>query len=90
MFDAINIANPIDIVYVETTIRYKFKDVNYLIEALTAAGPDAASEDIVKFLDGNRRLALLGDSIIKLVLLNTWFTTGRSRCKASSKHIIFT
>jgi len=46
---------------VETTINYEFCDKSLLVQALEAAGATMASE-------GNKRLALIGDAALRLVL----------------------
>jgi dsRNA-specific ribonuclease len=57
----------------ECLIGYQFRDRGLMEEALEEAGPETA---------GNERLALLGDTILSLMLLRRWYsegnTTGRS------------
>jgi dsRNA-specific ribonuclease len=54
---------------VEKIIDYHFTDSQLLEEALQAAGR------------GNQRLALLGDAIISLAVLDAWYPTGASASK---------
>ncbi len=58
---------------VETLIGYHFKDSTLLVEAFQAPGVFGALPD------GNKRLALLGDAALKLVLISDWFQEGHSR-----------
>lgn len=62
-----------DIGLIQTTIGYAFKNPNALAEALTAAGADGQN------YDGNRRLAQLGDSVVRTVILDNAYTIGLSR-----------
>ncbi|KAL6717660.1 hypothetical protein ACLMJK_005575 [Lecanora helva] len=64
---------------VETLIQYKFKDPALLWEALqtkSAAGTEP---------DGNKRLAVVGDSVLSLCLAEDWYrgTTSRSHWNTS-------
>lgn len=56
----------------ECLIDYHFRDRVFIEEALEEVGPESA---------GNERLALLGDTILSLMLLRRWYcegnTTGR-------------
>jgi dsRNA-specific ribonuclease len=56
----------------ERLIGYQFQDRGFMEEALEEAGLETA---------GNERLALLGDTILSLMLLRRWYcegnTTGR-------------
>lgn len=63
--------------HVESIIDYHFCEANYLVKALTAAGVDEYNHD------GNRKLAQLGDFIIKLVLVDNSFNAGDGRGKYS-------
>lgn len=65
----------------EALIGYHFRDVSLLVEALTAAGAavpsdvNAASHNV---LHGNKRLALLGDALIRLLSMDDWFPSRAS------------
>ena len=58
---------------VETLIRYRFHDPALLWEALQ--GPtviiDVTGAPVPR--DGNKRLAIVGDAAIRLVLAETWY-----------------
>lgn len=61
---------------VEDIITYTFIDNTRLIEALTAAG------NVVRGrfdMDAAKRLALLGDSVLKTVIRERWYQSGTSR-----------
>lgn len=60
-------------------IGYTFNDHLILWEALNAAGSNIMGAGGRVFLDGNKRLALLGDSILKSALLDNWYITGQTR-----------
>lgn len=54
-------------------IGHKFDNTQVLWEALSAAGSASSAPD------GNKRLALLGDVVLKFVVLNNWFKSGKPR-----------
>ncbi|KAF4631132.1 hypothetical protein G7Y89_g7000 [Cudoniella acicularis] len=56
---------------VEELIGYKFNNKKYCWEALQAKGTNG-------YLLGNKRLALLGDAILRYRLIKAWYPTGSS------------
>lgn len=52
-------------------IPYSFRDENLLIEALEAAGASLRPE-------GNKRLALIGDAVLRLIICLYGYTQGWS------------
>lgn len=64
---------------VEKIIGYDFSDTVILWEALQAAGSTVHSAGTRRFPDGNRRLAVLGDTILKLVLVGEWYESADGR-----------
>ena len=80
----------------QSKLGYTFKNPQYLWEAVQAPGsvshPDEVpipeterhSAELQKFPDGNKRLALLGDTILKLALLEDWYKGQESRGMAMS------
>lgn len=58
---------------VESIIDYYFTDPLFLWEALQAAGSSNTSAGTRWFPDGNKRLAVLGDTILQLVLVKDWY-----------------
>ncbi|KAI6910282.1 hypothetical protein KC318_g3321 [Hortaea werneckii] len=47
---------------------YRFKDENVLLDALDTTG--------LRVQQSNQRLALLGDAILKFIILDDWYPTG--------------
>ncbi|KAL8817405.1 MAG: hypothetical protein Q9223_003756 [Gallowayella weberi] len=67
---------------VEATIGYKFDDRFLLWEALQAAGSYVSLTGGAgnrKFPNGNKRLAVLGDTVLQLVLVEVWYAGGQER-----------
>lgn len=64
---------------VETLIQYKFKETELLWEALNT-GPVASLGQLARpDGDGNKRLAVIGDSVLQLALAEDWYKGGTSR-----------
>ena len=64
---------------VERVIGHSFNDPLILWEALQAAGSSVRSAGSRRFPDGNKRLAILGDTILKLVLVSRWYDSADIR-----------
>ena len=64
---------------VEATIGYDFTDPLILWEALQAAGSGIRFAGTRHFPDGNKRLAVLGDTILQLVLVQDWYDSAEVR-----------
>ena len=64
---------------VEATIGYHFIESLILWEALQATGNGISSVGTRSFADGNMRLALVGDAILKVALLEEWYAGPESR-----------
>lgn len=65
---------------VEDIIEYEFTNPEYLREAMYPIEEvawtrlvDGTSSNGRFFRQGNRKLALVGDTVMKTVILNTWF-----------------
>ena len=58
---------------VESIIGYNFTDPLTLWEELQAAGSGNISAGTRRFPNGNKRLAVLGDTILRLVLVKDWY-----------------
>ena len=56
---------------VEAIIGYRFKDRSLLIEALHVTGRRSRNSYV-----GSKRLALLGDAVLKLALVEPWYQEG--------------
>jgi hypothetical protein len=65
----------------ERKLGHIFENPNLLWEALQAHGNGIKMIGDRKIEDGNKKLALLGDCVIKMVILNDWFETSESRRK---------
>lgn len=64
---------------VQDIIGYQFRDRLILWEAMQAAGSNERSAGDRKFVDGNKRLAVIGDTVLQLVLAETWYRGGTAR-----------
>lgn len=64
----------------EARAGYAFKDPSLLEEALLAAGASTCRKNIEGDPRGNKRLALIGDALIQLEIVDQWHTTGVSPC----------
>ena len=60
--------------HAQSIINYQFHRHSLLREALQAPGGETIRGGERVVFDGNRRLALLGDEVIKVVLLDGWYT----------------
>lgn len=70
---------------VQSRIGYNFKNAQFIWEAVQApgsivrsgevegAGTERHSVGYQRFPDGNRRLAVLGDTVLKLALVEDWY-----------------
>jgi ribonuclease III len=63
----------------ERKLSHIFSDPNLLWEALQAAGNGVIQIGDRKIEDGNKKMAMLGDTILQLAVLNEWFESGDSR-----------
>ena len=68
---------------VESILGYQFTNRDLLTEALLAAGASASSKDIHGDVQGNKRLALLGDSVLRDAVLEPWCTSNESTGKST-------
>lgn len=57
----------------QTVIGYTFKKSRLLWEALQAAGSPVLRIGNRNLLDGNKRLAILGDRVLELALADDWY-----------------
>ena len=64
--------------FFEATAEYAFKDRSLPKEALLAAGASTCRKNVEGDPRGNKRLALIGDALIRLELVDQWHTTGAS------------
>ncbi|MCJ1279640.1 hypothetical protein MMC21_007464 [Puttea exsequens] len=73
----------------ENIIGHRFNDPTILWEALQAAGSGLQSVGTRHFADGNKRLALLGDAVLKLALIDDWYGGVGSRRRNAAASFCF-
>lgn len=73
---------------VEGIIRYGFSNRDLLNEALLDAGASALRKDIDGDLQGSKRLALLGDTVLQEAVLEPWYSSGESTVMGLSKSYV--
>ena len=78
MATAVNIAAQL-IAGLEAVISYHFTTPLLAWEALQAPGANAGPLALPTGLEGNKRLAILGDTILQLVLVEEWYRSGASK-----------
>jgi hypothetical protein len=66
---------------VELILQYQFSNLDLLNEALLAAGASASNKDVQGDVRGNKRLALLGDSVLQEAVLEPWYGSDESTGK---------
>ena len=59
----------------QAIVGYNFVDPSILWESLQAPGAPPIATNGRNFSNGNKRLALLGDAVLKTVLLGHWYKT---------------
>ncbi|CAO1601421.1 hypothetical protein XANCAGTX0491_005084 [Xanthoria calcicola] len=64
---------------VESIIGYVFDDRFLLWEALQAAGSPVVHAGGRSFRNGNKRLAVLGDTVLQLALVEQWYAGEQAR-----------
>lgn len=65
----------------ESIIDYHFASPELLEEALQAAGASVSEKSVSGDREGNKRLALVGDTLLRLVILDNWYPGGTSTGK---------
>ena len=70
---------------IEQAIQYSFHDRALLEEALVTAGSPATTKISGEHTCGNKRLALLGDALLRLAIVDEWFDDGSARSKPLTK-----
>lgn len=63
-------------------LHYSFKNATLLEEAFIAAGAVISRHDVDGPKAGNKRLALVGDAVLRLCVLDEWFPKGESTGKS--------
>jgi ribonuclease-3 len=62
--------------FFEVRTGYTFKDQSLPEEAILAAGASSQRNDVEGDPRGNKRLALIGDALIRLEIVDQWHATG--------------
>ncbi|KID86976.1 Ribonuclease III [Metarhizium guizhouense ARSEF 977] len=71
---------------VEQTLQYNFKDPALLDEALVAAGAGPKKAKTARN-KGNKVLALVGDALLRLVLVDDSVVAGQTPCKILRRNV---
>ena len=64
---------------VSVLIAYPIREPFIFWEALNAPGSGITSIGTRRFPDGNKRLAMLGDAVLKSALLQDWYVGSQAR-----------
>lgn len=68
---------------VEAILKYHFSNRKLLDKALLAAGAPVSSKRIQGEVEGNKRLALVGDSVLQEAVLGPWYNSKESTSKCA-------
>jgi len=66
---------------VQSIIAYEFNNPALLLEALRGAGCGLSLFHGPHSWDGHKRLAMLGDGVLRTVILTEWYMSNSDRCK---------
>jgi hypothetical protein len=66
---------------VESILRLSFTDKHVLLESLLTPGCGIARAGARSCPDGNKRLAVLGDTVLKLLVITDHYDIGAPRCR---------
>lgn len=64
---------------VQGIIGYRFKERLLLWEAMQGVGSNVNSAGKRAFVDSNKRLAVIGDTVLQLVIAEKWYGGGTTR-----------
>lgn len=67
-----------DLEWFQSRLHYSFKNAGLLEEAFLADGATESRHDVHGPKAGNKRLALIGDAVLRLSVLDEWFPGGGS------------
>merc|ERR1712137_643129 len=67
--------------FFEVRTGYTFKDQSLPQEAILAAGASSQRKDVKGDPRGNKRLALIGDALLRLEIVDQWHATGVPPCQ---------
>lgn len=71
-----------DLKSLQSRLQYSFNNANLLEEAMTAAGAAVSDPNTDGPVSGNKRLALIGDAVLRLSVLDEWYPNGGSTGKS--------
>ena len=71
---------------IECIIDYHFTNSGLLEEAMQAAGASDSKKIAGSDREGNKRLALVGDAVLRLVILDEWYPDGTNTGKIDLQH----
>ena len=78
-------ATELDVRRIESTISYTFRNKAVLVEALTTPHKNELEEGGVATREGNRRLATLGEAVMRLFIIQQWYGGVGNNCKLCCK-----
>ena len=64
---------------VQSILSYQFNNRELLLEAIKASGSGLNLGHNRSALEGNKRLAQVGDAVLRLVLFDEWYSSGTER-----------
>lgn len=64
---------------VQTILGYQFNNRELLLEAIKASGSGLNLGHNRSAMEGNKRLAQVGDAVMRLVLFDEWYLSGTKR-----------
>lgn len=64
---------------VQAILGHQFTNPQLLLEALKAAGSGFTSYHNRSAVDGNKRLAHVGNALLRITLLDDWYQSGAER-----------
>jgi dsRNA-specific ribonuclease len=70
----------------QSQLHYSFKNACLLEEAFLADGAAVLRDDVEGPRAGNKRLALIGDAVLRLSVLDEWYPEGESTGKLFATH----
>ncbi|KAH7084239.1 ribonuclease III domain-containing protein [Paraphoma chrysanthemicola] len=70
---------------IQDQVDYHFHDSALLREAFLASGAPISSVDVEGPVKGNKRLALVGDAVLRLAVLDEWFESGTNTAEGHGR-----
>lgn len=79
-----------NVTLLESITDYTFIDRNIAIEALNIAGSGTTTSGTRTFINGNKRLAVLGDRVAEQILCDAWYETDMTEEEYTSARLLYT